>query len=151
KRTIATAKREIVEGKEMTDLAIETKQLRRSFKGKSALSGLDLRVPAGSIFGFLGRNGAGKTTTINLMMGMIRAESGTVSVLGSPIDDPDKAIEIRRRIGFVTEEKDLYPYMTVDQIIRFTRPFFPKWQDDLVERYLKMFDLPLNKKIPDLS
>lgn len=61
------------------------------------------------------------------------------------------AIKARRRIGFVTEEKELYPYMSVDQVIRFTRPFFPKWRADLEQRYLKMFELPLNRKIPDLS
>lgn len=51
----------------------------------------------------------------------------------------------------MTEEKDLYPYMTVDQVIRFTRPFFPKWRDDLARRYLKMLELPPGQKIPSLS
>jgi ABC-2 type transport system ATP-binding protein len=67
------------------------------------------------------------------------------------VADADRSIEIRRRIGFVTEDKELYPYMTVEQIIRFTRPFFPKWRDDLEQRYLKMFELPPKRKIPDLS
>ena len=135
----------------MTDFAIETENLSKSYRGQPALTGLDLRVPSGSIFGFLGRNGAGKTTTINVLMGLARGDSGTVSVLGSEIDNPDRAVEVRRRIGFVTEDKDLYPYMTVAQMIRFVRPFFPKWRDDLVDRYVRLFDLPLNKKIPDLS
>jgi len=52
----------------MNDFVIEASELRKSFKGKPALNGLDQRVPAGSIFGFLGRNGAGKTTTIKLLM-----------------------------------------------------------------------------------
>lgn len=51
----------------------------------------------------------------------------------------------------MTEDEELYPYMTVDQVIRFTRPFFPKWRTDLEQRYLRMFELPLNRKIPDLS
>ena len=59
-------------------------------------------------------------------------------------------MDIRRRVGFVTEDKEMYPYMTVAQIIRFTRSFFPKWRDDLERRYLKLFDLS-PKKIPDLS
>ena len=71
--------------------------------------------------------------------------------LAFPPKTPSASIEIRRRLGFVTEEKELYPYMTVDQIIRFTRSFFPKWRDDLEKRYLKLFDLPPNRKIPDLS
>jgi ABC-2 type transport system ATP-binding protein len=135
----------------MRDFIIESTGLCKSFKGHPALSGLDLRVPAGSIFGFLGRNGAGKTTTIKLLMGLLKSDSGAARVFGLPPSDAGKSIEIRRRIGFVTEDKELYPYMTVEQIMRFTRPFFPQWRDDLGRRYLKLFDLPPNRKIPDLS
>jgi ABC-2 type transport system ATP-binding protein len=135
----------------MTEYIIETNQLTKSFKGQPALRGLDLRVPLGSIFGFLGRNGAGKTTTIKTLMGLLRADGGTARVFGTPVTDADRSIEIRRRIGFVTEDKELYPYMTVEQMIRFTRPFFPKWRDDLEKRYLDMFELPRKRKIPDLS
>lgn len=135
----------------MTDFIIETTQLTKSFKGDPALRGLDLRVPAGSIFGFLGRNGAGKTTTIKTLMGLLRSDGGSAKVFGIPVADADRSAAIRRRIGFVTEDKELYPYMTVEQIIRFTRSFFPKWRDDLERRYLRMFDLPPAKNIPDLS
>jgi ABC-2 type transport system ATP-binding protein len=135
----------------MNDYMIETNQLCKSFGGRAALRGLDLRVPAGSIFGFLGRNGAGKTTTIKTLMGILRCDSGSVHVFGQPVRDADEACEIRRRIGFVTEDKELYPYMTVEQIIRFTRPFFPGWRHDLEQRYLQMFDLPPNQKIPQMS
>ncbi len=130
---------------------IEVNALHKSFKSQRALDGLNLRVPEGSIFGFLGRNGAGKTTTIKTLMGLLRPDTGGAHVFGIPVTDAGRAIEIRRRIGFVTEDKELYPYMTVEQIIRFTRPFFPKWRDDLERRYLKMFDLPPKRKIPDLS
>lgn len=135
----------------MNDFVIEATGLRKSFKGQTALNSLDLRVSAGSIFGFLGRNGAGKTTTIKILLGLLKADYGSVSIFGTPIHMDGKAVEIRRRIGFVTEDKELYPYMTVEQIIRFTRPFFPKWRDDLEHRYMRMFDLPPHKKIPDLS
>jgi ABC-2 type transport system ATP-binding protein len=135
----------------MTDSIIETNQLTKSFKGQLALRGLDLRVPRGSIFGFLGRNGAGKTTTIKTLMGLLRSDSGSARVFGIQVTDADGSIEVRRRIGFVTEDKELYPSMTVEQIIRFTRPFFPKWRDDLERRYLQMFELPPKRKIPDLS
>jgi ABC-2 type transport system ATP-binding protein len=135
----------------MTNFIIETDQLCKSFKSKQALRGLDLRVPVGSIFGFLGRNGAGKTTTIKTLMGVLRSDSGSAHVFGIPVADAGRTAEIRRRIGFVTEDKELYPYMTVEQIIRFTRPFFPKWRDDLEHRYLQMFELPPNCKIPNLS
>jgi ABC-type multidrug transport system ATPase subunit len=133
------------------DFVIETDELCKSYNGNPALRGLDMRVPTGSIFGFLGRNGAGKTTAMKLLIGLLKPDSGAGTVFGLPITDPAKSLEIRRRLGFVTEEKELYPYMTVEQIIRFTRPFFPQWRDDLEQRYLKMFDLPPNRKIPDLS
>ncbi len=135
----------------MNDFTIEISALKKSFGGRPALDGLDLRVPAGSIFGFLGRNGAGKTTTVKILMGMLTAEHGAASLFGVDVRDNHRNIEARRRIGFVTEDKDLYPYMTVEQVIRFTRPFFPKWRPDLERRYLKMFDLPPRKKVSDLS
>jgi ABC-2 type transport system ATP-binding protein len=135
----------------MTDYIIETDQLQKTFKGSQALRGLDLKVPAGSIFGFLGRNGAGKTTTIKTLMGLLRVDSGRARVFGIPVTDADASVEVRRRIGFVTEDKELYPYMTVEDIIRFTRSFFPKWQDDLAKRYVELFELPLKRKIPALS
>ncbi|HEY4382169.1 MAG TPA: ABC transporter ATP-binding protein [Acidobacteriaceae bacterium] len=134
-----------------SELIIETSQLAKTYKDKQALAGLDLRVPAGSIFGFLGRNGAGKTTTIKTLMGLLRSDSGSAAVFGIPVADADRSIEIRRRIGFVTEDKELYPYMTVEQIIAFTRPFFPKWRTDFERRYLDLFDLPPKRKVPDLS
>ena len=135
----------------MSDFAIEASGIRKSFRGHAALNGLDLRVSAGSIFGFLGRNGAGKTTTIKILMGMLKADAGSACIFGLPIDRAGNLVSIRRRIGFVTEEKELYPYMTVEQIIRFTRSFFPQWRDDLEQRYLRMLEIPLGAKIPALS
>jgi ABC-2 type transport system ATP-binding protein len=135
----------------MSEAVIEISGLQKSFGGHVALAGLELRVPAGSVFGFLGRNGAGKTTTIKHLMGLIRADSGSARIFGQAVDDPRASVGIRRRIGFVTEDKDLYPYMTVDGIIRFTRPFFPGWRRDLEQRYLEQFDLARTKTIAQLS
>jgi ABC-2 type transport system ATP-binding protein len=116
-------------------LAIETVELRKRFDSTEALRGLNLRVPAGSIFGFLGRNGAGKTTTIKLLLGMGRPTQGQARVFGLAADDPSASVEIRRRTGFVDENKTLYDYMTVDEIIRFTAAFYPGWRPDLEKRY----------------
>ncbi|MCU1263065.1 MAG: transporter related [Bryobacterales bacterium] len=135
----------------MTECAIEAVGLRKSFKGHEVLSGLNLTVPQGSVFGFLGRNGAGKTTTIRILMGLAKADQGAARIFGLAPGNDNSGAMLRRRIGFVTEDKELYPYMTVAEIIRFSRPFFPQWRDDLERRYLKAFDLPPSKKIPDLS
>ena len=135
----------------MNDIVIETRELRKSFKGQPALAGLNLKVPAGSIFGFLGRNGAGKTTTIKTLIGLLRSDSGDARVFGLTPGDSSEGILIRKRIGYVAEDKELYPYMTVADVIRFTRSFYPRWRDDLEKRYLDLFALPPNRKIPALS
>jgi len=135
----------------MAEWVIETQDLKKAFGRQPAVDGLNLRVPSGSIFGFLGKNGAGKTTTIELLLNIVKPSSGHATVFGVPIADTLRSTEIRKRIGFVSEDKGLFPYMTVEQIIRFTRSFFPSWRDDLERRYLEMFNLPLKKKVGDLS
>ena len=132
-------------------LIIETTDLRKAYDGVEALRGLSLQVPAGAIFGFLGRNGAGKTSTIKVLLGMSRATSGEARVFGLAATSPDASVDIRRRTGFVSEDKDLYGYMTVDEMIRFTAPFFPRWRADLEQRYLRVFELPLERKVKALS
>jgi ABC-2 type transport system ATP-binding protein len=132
-------------------LAIETVDLRKSFDEVEAVRGLNLRVPAGSIFGFLGRNGAGKTTTIKMLLGMARPTSGQARVFGLAVDEDKASVDIRRRTGFVGEEKDLYDYMTVEQIVRFTASFYPNWRPDLEKRYLRIFGLPAHQKTKALS
>jgi ABC-2 type transport system ATP-binding protein len=135
----------------MNDLIIETVGLRRKFGSHMAVDGLDLKVSKGSIFGFLGRNGAGKTTTIRLLLGLLKSGGGEVRVFKQVVTGPEGNADLRRRIGYVSESKFLYPYMTVQQIICFTRPFFPKWRTDLERRYMDMFNLPPNRKIAALS
>ena len=88
-------------------LAIETVDLQKRFDATDALRGLNLRVPQGSIFGFLGRNGAGKTTTIKLLLGMARPTAGQARVLGLSADDAAASVTIRTRTGFVDENKVL--------------------------------------------
>src|ERR1039457_5089080 len=134
----------------MNDFVIEVNDLRKAYKGSPALNGLNLCLRQGSVYGFLGRNGAGKTTTIKLLMGLLRADAGEATVFGLP-SSGKTSIEIHRRTGFVTEDKELYPYMTVQQMINFTRPFFPKWRHDLEKRYLEMFELPRTRKTSELS
>src|SRR5687768_3992789 len=130
---------------------IETTELRKDYDGVEALRGLSLQVPAGSIFGFLGRNGAGKTTTIKVLLGMARPTAGQARVLGLAADDAAASVTIRKRTGFVDENKALYDYMTVDEIIRFTATFYPGWRRDLEKRYLHSFGLPPHQKTTALS
>jgi len=130
---------------------IETQDLRKKYDDVEALRGLNLHVPAGSICGFLGRNGAGKTTTIKVLLGMARPTSGQARVFGLSANAPDSIIDIHRRTGFVSDDKDLYGYMTIAEMIRFTAAFFPRWRQDLEQRYIRKFDLPKDRKIKSLS
>jgi ABC-2 type transport system ATP-binding protein len=136
----------------MNEFAIETSDLRKTYSdGNEALRGLTVRVPAGSIFGFLGKNGAGKTTTIKVLLGMTLPTSGEARVFGLPATEQQASVSIRRRTGFVSEDKDLYDSMTVEEITRFTAGFFPKWRADLEARYVRSFDLPAARKVKKLS
>jgi ABC-2 type transport system ATP-binding protein len=130
---------------------IETAELCKHYDGVEALRGLTLQVPAGSIFGFLGRNGAGKTTTIKVLLGMARPTSGRAQVFGLAADASDASVQIRRRTGFVSDDKDLYDFMQVEEMIRFTAKFFPRWRADLEQRYLRRFELPADRKVKALS
>jgi len=130
---------------------IETSELRKNYGAVEALRGLSLQVPVGSICGFLGRNGAGKTTTIKVLLGMTRPASGHARVFGLAAEAPEASVDIRRRTGFVSDDKDLYDYMTVEEMIRFTAAFFPRWRADLEQRYLRKFELPLDRKVKALS
>ena len=130
---------------------IETAALKKDFDGIEALRGLSLQVPSGSIYGFLGRNGAGKTTTIKILLGLCRPTSGSARVFGLAADDPEASVAIRQRVAFVSEEKDLYDYMTVGEMIAFTRPFYPRWRDDREQHLLGRFELPRDRKVKGLS
>lgn len=135
----------------LASLVIETVDLKKSYGSIEAVSGLNLEVPSGSIFGFLGRNGAGKTTTIKMLLGMVHPSAGRARVFGLDADDTDTSVEIRRKTGFVGEDKSLYHYMTVDEIVRFTAAFYPRWRRDLEERYRRNFGLPADRKVKALS
>lgn len=130
---------------------IETADLRKSYDGVEALRGLNLRVPSGSIFGFLGKNGAGKTTTIKVLLGLAQPTAGSARVFGLASDSPASSVEIRQRTGFVADEKDLIDQMTVEEIVRFTRRFYPRWRADLEQKYLRKFELPVLRRVKQLS
>ncbi len=126
---------------------VETRDLTKRFGDNCALAGLTMTVPRGHIVGFLGRNGSGKTTTIKILLDVIRRTSGEATVLG----EPTGSVAVRRRIGFLGEDKRLYSYMTVGEIIAFTRPLFPAWRLETESRLLVDFELPLHRKVGALS
>ena len=82
---------------------------------------------------------------------MTRPTSGEARVFGLPSHVQDASVEIRRRAGFVSDDKDLYDYMTVGEMVRFTAAFFPRWRRDLEQRYMRRFELPADRRVKALS
>ena len=134
-----------------TEYAIETHNLTRRYGRVEAVSALTLRVSRGRVTGFLGRNGAGKSTTIRMLLGMTRPSEGNATVLGRPVDDARESREIRRQVAYVSEDKELYGYMTVQQLIRFTASFYPDWRPEIAQEQLRQYELPPSRKVSTLS
>lgn len=133
------------------DYVIETCELSKQFGTVQAVSVLNLRVARNQITGFLGRNGAGKSTTIKMLLGMTHPTSGSGLLLGRSITEPKQDLEARRQVAYCGEDKQLYTYMTVQQLIRFTASFYPDWRKDVACRLVDQFQLPPSRKIKALS
>jgi ABC-2 type transport system ATP-binding protein len=129
--------------------AIEINNLVVSYGKRRAIEGLTLVVPRGSVYGLLGANGAGKTTIIKTLLGFRPPNGGSVRVLG--YDVVRQRLEVCARVGYVSEENSLYTYLTIPQICAFCRDTSRQWHQDIVDRYLRLFDLPGNAKIGKLS
>ena len=131
--------------------AIETDSLTKYYGDFEAVRGLTMRVPKGTITGFLGQNGAGKSSTIRMLLGMSRPTRGNGRVLDLDIADERQSIEMRKRVAYVAEDKRLYDYMTVRQMIDFTKAFFPGWRTEIEQKLLDDFRLPLDRSTKKLS
>jgi ABC-2 type transport system ATP-binding protein len=132
--------------------AIETRGLTyRAGRGASAfvLAGLDLHVPAGSIYGFLGPNGSGKTTTIRLLTGMTRPAGGEIRVLGH--DYPVGIPAALARTGYVPERPHLYGTLRVDEAMRYHAAFYPTWDADWAARLRAELALPVDRRVGRMS
>src|SRR5207247_2668158 len=110
---------------------------------------VSVSLPHGAVYGLVGANGAGKTTLIRHILGLLRAESGSVRVFGlDPVADP---VAVLSRIGYLSEENDLPGWMRVDELIRYSRAFYAAWDDVYAEELRRTFALDPAAKIKDLS
>ena len=133
----------------MSESVISVSELTRRFGATTALDSVSLSLPRGAVYGLVGANGAGKTTLIRHILGLLRAESGSVRVFGlDPVADP---VAVLSRIGYLSEENDLPGWMRVDELIRYTSAFYPKWENDYAEELRRTFALEAAAKIKDLS
>jgi ABC-2 type transport system ATP-binding protein len=112
------------------------------------VDGLDLRVPRGSIYGFLGRNGAGKTTTIRMLAGLVHPTGGEMRVLD--LSPQTQRVAMLERAGFMIDRR-VIPSMTGNDLMRFNRGFFPRWNDALVSKYADALEIPMNRRFRKLS
>jgi ABC-2 type transport system ATP-binding protein len=130
--------------------ALEFSNIHRAYqRGIDVLKGLTFEVERGEVVGLLGRNGAGKTTLMRIAMGMIEAQQGSVSVLG--MDPRKRALEVKRRVGYVSEDQILPPFLRISEVIDLHRQIFPTWDGDMAGGMIRNFGLPLASRVGRLS
>ena len=133
----------------MIEPVISVTNLTRRYAAKTALAAVNLSVPRGVVYGLVGANGAGKTTLIKHILGLRTAQSGTVRVFGiDPVADP---VGVLSRIGYLSEDRDLPGWMSVDELMRYSRAFYPGWDDAYAEELRQAFALNPSAKIKNLS
>lgn len=131
------------------DAVISVMGLTCRYDRTTALDGVTLHIPRGSVFGLVGENGAGKTTLIRHILGLQRPQAGSLQVFGlNPVEEPTKVLT---RLGYLSETRDLAPWMTVAEMIGFTGAFYPNWDFEYAEELRKQFDLVPSAKISTLS
>ncbi len=128
--------------------ALEIRNLTRHF-GDFTLDSLNLTLPGGCILGLIGENGAGKSTTIRLILGMLRPDGGTVTILGR--DNRDNLALTKQDIGVVLDEVGIPECMTPKQVGRVMADVFTRWDAKTYEGLLERFSLPENKKFKEFS
>jgi ABC-2 type transport system ATP-binding protein len=130
--------------------AIFTERLTKYYGARCVVNSLDLHIPTGSVYGFLGRNGAGKSTTIKMLMGMVQPNYGRVQLLGYELGKLPNAL--RGRIAYLAEGHPLYGWMTVAEAARFARSFHAdRWNQRLLDQILEHFEIPARAKLRRLS
>lgn len=128
---------------------IDIRRVTRQFGTKLALDDISLTVPRGGVFGLIGGNGAGKTTLIKHILGLLKAQQGTVQVFGlDPVANP---VGTLGRIGYLSEDRDLPDWMRVGELMRYTQAFFPNWDEAYAEELREAFDLDAKARIKTLS
>ncbi len=132
----------------MTDYALRLSGTQKRF-GDFHLDIPSLELRKGYILGLVGQNGAGKSTLLKMIMNLIYPEQGTIEVLG--LSQPQQEIEIKRQIGYVSENPIFYEDATVEWMAKLTASCYPTWSDSAYRSYLKQFGLVPTKRTKELS
>ncbi len=133
----------------MSDSVITVSELTRHFGDRTALDSVNLSLERGAVYGLVGANGAGKTTLVKHVMGLLRAERGSVRVFGlDPVADP---VAVLSRIGYLSEANELPDWMRIDELIRYSRAFYHDWDDGYAEELRQTFALDPSAQVGNLS
>jgi ABC-2 type transport system ATP-binding protein len=128
---------------------VSVTSVTRRFGATQALAGVTLSLPRGGVYGLVGANGAGKTTLIRHILGLLRAEQGSVRVFGlDPVADP---VGVLSRVGYLSEDHDLPAWMRVDELLRYSRALHPAWDDAYADELRRAFGLDTTARITTLS
>src|SRR5260370_14417542 len=122
-------------------LAIETHELTRFFDDFCAVDGIDLRVEAGTFYGFLGPNGAGKSTTIKMLTGLLAPSEGEIHVLGKDVLKPKQALEVKSHVGVVPEDLALFDNLTAREYLTFIGRMYLLPRDTIRSRIEELLPL----------
>ena len=127
---------------------ITAENVTKRFGNNNALDGLSINVEKGSVYGLVGPNGAGKTTFIKVLMGVWRADSGSVMLDGEKIYENENA---KRKIVYVSDDLFFYPAYTVAQTAKMFSEIYPNWDDALFKKLGEIFKIDLSRKVIRLS
>ncbi len=131
-------------------MILEMTGVHRSYvKDKPVLAGIDLSVAQGEVIGLLGQNGAGKTTLLRVALGLLEAQRGEVRVFG--LDPRRQPVEVKRQVGYVSEDQVLPPFLRVDEVLDLHRRLFPSWDDDLARTLSSRFQMDGRARVKQLS
>jgi ABC-2 type transport system ATP-binding protein len=133
----------------MMRAVVEVAGLCRRFGKATALADVTFEIPVGTVFGLVGENGAGKTTLIKHLLGLFRAQQGTVRVFG--LDPVLRPAEVLARVGYLSEDRDSPDWMRVGELMRYSQAFYPRWDPAFAEQLRDAFELDAASRIRSLS
>lgn len=131
------------------DLVIETESLTKRFRRRTALNDCSLQVPRGRVAALVGPNGSGKTTLLRLLAGLSRPTEGQITVLGEEMSTSKASL--RARVGYLDQDRPLYPWWRVSEMLEFGRRINPSWDSAFAVRHLASLEIDLKSRVRDLS
>jgi ABC-2 type transport system ATP-binding protein len=131
------------------EMVIETESLTKRFRRRTALSECSLAVPRGRVAALVGPNGSGKTTLLRLLAGLSKPTEGRISIFGEEMSTSN--VDLRARVGYLDQERPLYPWWRVREILEFGRRTNPAWDAQLATRHLAQLNIDMNSRVRELS